>query len=138
MPSRPIEAHKKDTFRIKTSHPHPHHAAHYGLSRPSPHIASTLLRIPSESLTHITAFLNPPALLALSRTNKQLHAHVNDDNTWCRAYACQFLGIAPESDLRDNSDDKTLLLRREESSWMKEFVLRYNLRRYVIFALGVG
>ncbi|CDO69933.1 hypothetical protein BN946_scf184836.g7 [Trametes cinnabarina] len=85
--------------------------------------------MPSESLTHITSFLDPPDLLALARTCKQLHAHVADDNTWRRAYVYQYLGITPESDLRDDAGDKTLMLRRKETSWRKEFVMRYNLRR---------
>ncbi|OBZ74905.1 hypothetical protein A0H81_05165 [Grifola frondosa] len=61
--------------------------------------------------------------------NKQLYAHIKDDNTWRRAYVYQFLGITPESDLRDDADGRALMLRREESSWRKEFVLRFNLRR---------
>lgn len=90
---------------------------------------SILLAFPSESLTHITCFLDPPALLALSRTNKYLNKHVEDDNTWHRAFVCCFLGISPEGDLQDA---KTLMLRRCEISWKKEFIIRYNLRRYKI------
>ncbi|KAI0776625.1 ARP2/3 complex 16 kDa subunit (p16-Arc)-domain-containing protein [Trametes elegans] len=83
----------------------------------------------TESLTHVTAFLDPPDLFTLARTCKLLHAHVADDNTWRRAYVQQYLGITPEGDLRDDAGERTLMLRREESSWKKEFVLRYNLRR---------
>lgn len=87
---------------------------------------SILLAFPSESLTHITCFLDPPSLLSLARTNKHLNQHVGDDNTWHRAFVYQFLGIAPEGDLHNAN---TLMLRRGESSWRKEFVFRYNLRR---------
>ncbi|CCL99834.1 uncharacterized protein FIBRA_01858 [Fibroporia radiculosa] len=83
---------------------------------------SLLLRVPSESLTHITSFLNPPTLFVLSCTNKELYAHVKDDNTWRRAYVYQYLGISPESDLHNDADRKSLMLRREESTWRKEFV----------------
>ncbi|TCD62793.1 hypothetical protein EIP91_006411, partial [Steccherinum ochraceum] len=92
---------------------------------------STLFNIPAESLTHITSFLAPPALFALGRTNKQLHDHINDDNTWRRAYFCQFLGISPEDDLRDGAIDggRSLMVRRIESTWKREYVHRWNLRR---------
>ncbi|KAI0742454.1 hypothetical protein C8Q80DRAFT_908355 [Daedaleopsis nitida] len=142
MPSRPIEVHPKKDNRHKAAYPltnntrqhgHPHHH-HSAASR----TADVLLSIPSESLTHVTSFLDPPDLLAIARTCKQLHAHVADDNTWRRAYVYQYLGVTPESDLRDGTGDKTLMLRREESSWRREFVLRYNLRRYVITFLRKG
>lgn len=84
-----------------------------------------LLAIPSETLTHITSFLDPSSLFNLSATNKKLHDHISDDNTWYRAFLCQFLDIGPENDARD---EKSLMLRRTESSWKKEFVLRFNLR----------
>lgn len=92
---------------------------------------SILLDIPSESLTHITCFLEPSSLIALGRTNKYLNEHVANDNTWHRAFVYQFLGISPEGDLHDA---KSLMLRRHESSWRKEYVLRYNLRRCVIIS----
>ena len=131
MPSRPIEAHHKNAARSHLSHAHLRTLGQHGKTRSLSHGASILLRFPSESLTHITSFLDPDALLALSATNKQLHAHVKDDNTWRRAYVYQFLGISPESDLRDNDERKSLMLRREESTWRREFVLRHNLRRCV-------
>ncbi|KAI0920221.1 hypothetical protein AcV5_010021 [Taiwanofungus camphoratus] len=127
MPNRPIEAHhRKDASRIKSLHSHLNNTAQHGINN---HDSCSLLRIPSESLTHITSFLDPPALFALSRANRQLYDHVKDDNTWRRAYAHQSLGISPESDFRDNNDDRALMLRREETTWRKEFVFRYNLRR---------
>jgi len=129
MPSRPIEVHhKKDAARNKSSYSHNHSAQHGKTVAPSIN-AGILLHVPSETLTHITSFLDPRTLLALDRTNKQLHAHVKDDNTWRRAYVYQFLGISPEADLRDNAEGRSLMLRREETTWRREFVLRYNLRR---------
>ncbi|OCB92227.1 hypothetical protein A7U60_g378 [Sanghuangporus baumii] len=82
-----------------------------------------LLAIPSESLTHITAFLDTVSLFALGRANKVLHDHITDDNTWHRAFACQFLGERPE---RPDSQ-RSNLLRRREGTWKKEFVLRCNI-----------
>lgn len=133
MPSRPIEAHHKNAARSHLPHAHPRTLGQHGKTHLLSHGPSMLLRFPSESLTHITAFLDPDALFALSGTNRQLHAHVKDDNTWRRAYVYQFLRISPESDLRDDEDRKTLMLRREETTWRREFVLRHNLRRYVIY-----
>ncbi|KAI8992768.1 hypothetical protein BD414DRAFT_284950 [Trametes punicea] len=133
MPSRPIEAHLRKDHRHKPTRSHINtrqHGHSHGL--PTASGPSVLLSIPSESLTHITSFLDPPDLLALGRACKQLYAHVADDNTWRRAYVFQYLGITPESDLRDDPGDKTLMLRREETTWKKEYIMRYNLRRYVI------
>ncbi|KAK0191154.1 WD40-repeat-containing domain protein [Armillaria mellea] len=84
------------------------------------------LDIPSENLTHITAYLDPHSLLSLSRVNTQLHAHVKEEHTWRTAFALNFLGIGPEGDL---SDFKGRLLRRSEPSWRREYIVRYNLRR---------
>ncbi|KAI0753660.1 hypothetical protein C8Q74DRAFT_329085 [Fomes fomentarius] len=142
MPSRPIEAHSKKENRHKQARPHLLNARQHGNLHGLAHIASgtadVLLSIPSESLTHVTSFLDPPDLLSLARTCKSLHAHVADDNTWRRAYVYQYLGVTPESDLRDDAGDRTLMLRREESSWKREFVLRYNLKRYVIAFSTIG
>lgn len=136
MPSRPYEAHPKKENRPKHPRSTNNNTRKHGNLHGPAHAASgtydVLLSIPSESLTHVTAYLDPPDLLALARTCKPLHAHVTDDNTWRRAYVHQYLGISPESDLHDEAGDKTLMLRREESSWRKEFILRYNLRRYVM------
>ena len=138
MPSRPSEAPSRKENRHKPTRTHPVNLRQHGHAHRL-HAASgttdVLLSIPSESLTHVTSFLDPPDLLALARTCKRLNAHVADDNTWRRAYVYQYLGITPESDLRDDVGDKTIMLRREESSWKKEFILRYNLRRYVVFLI---
>ena len=81
-----------------------------------------LLDVPGESLTHITSYLDVPALLNLSRVNKSMHEHVNNDSTWYRALLCQFLGVSPESDPRGV---QSLILRRTESTWKKELVHRH-------------
>lgn len=133
MPHRPIEFQPKDTVRHKSSQSQTLSSTHHGNSgKNCTNRTSTLLLLPSESLTHISSFLDPSALFALAKANKQLYDHVKEDNTWRRAFVCQFLGISPESDLHDDKDGKTLMLRRQETSWKKEFVVRYNLRRYVI------
>ena len=140
MHSRPLEAHPRKDSRYKHSRPsHPHarqhgnHAHGHDAASGARHV---LLSLPSESLTHITSFLEPPALLVLAQTCKQLHAHVADDNTWRRAFVYQYLGIAPETDLCHDAGNKTLMLRREAGSWRKEFILRYSLRRYVMSSLS--
>ena len=70
----------------------------------------------------------------LARINKRLHEHVEDENTWRRAYVYQFLRISPEGDIYESPSPtgvpgKALLLRREETSWKREFVRRWNLKR---------
>lgn len=125
MPSRPFEAHQKSE-RTRQIHSHSYnHIAQHGKANHH----DLLLRVPSETLTHITSSLEPPSLLALAQTNRQLHAHVKDDNTWRRAYVYQYLGISPEADLRDDEGRKGLMLRRAETSWRKELIVRYTLRR---------
>ncbi|OJT11101.1 hypothetical protein TRAPUB_12385 [Trametes pubescens] len=134
MPNRPIEAHSTKDHRHKQlrSHTTPRQHGHLHGNSHAASTPSALLSLPSESLTHVTAFLDPPDLLTLARICKQLHAHVADDNTWRRAYVYQYLGLTPESDLHNDANDRTLMLRREETTWKKEFILRYNLWRYVI------
>lgn len=95
---------------------------------PLPERGAPLLSVPGESLTHITSYLDVPSLLNLSRVNKSLHEHVNNDSTWYRALLCQFLGISPETDLQGV---QTLSLRRTESTWKKEFVYRHITSVYV-------
>ena len=135
MPSRPIEAHPTNDYKhrnARSTHPNPRQHGHHRHPINTASARDVLLSIPAESLTHITSFLQPPDLFALGQTCKPLHAHVTDDNTWRRAFVYQYFGISPEADLRDDIGNKTLMLRRADQSWKKEFVLRYNLRRYVI------
>ena len=93
-----------------------------------PERRTPLLGVPGESLTHITSYLDVPALLNLSRVNKTLHEHINDDSTWYRALLCQFLGVSPESDLQEV---QSIVLRRTESTWKKELVYRHITSVYV-------
>lgn len=124
-PSKNPQKHHPDhTAQHSTPYPHDQH----GLAYPQLQTFSVLLALPSESLTHVTSFLDPHSLLALSRTNKQLYEHIKDDNTWHRAFVFQFLGIVPESNV---NGIESLMLRRTESTWRKEYVFRWNLRRFV-------
>lgn len=132
----------KDIPRHKSAQPHKHNIQHGHANRYISRSAvisrdtdSILLDLPTESLTHITSYLDPASLFVLGGLNRRLHQHVEDDNTWRRAYAYHFLGISPEGDIQDGgSPDGTprraLMLRREETSWKREFVFRWNLRRY--------
>ncbi|KAF8064241.1 WD40-repeat-containing domain protein [Lyophyllum atratum] len=86
-----------------------------------------LLGVPSETLTGITSYLDPPSLFSLARVHGRLHSHVKNDSTWHRAFVCQFLNIGPESEIHD--DAKSLMLRRSENTWRNEFIMRYRLRR---------
>ncbi|KAK1221355.1 hypothetical protein PQX77_015824 [Marasmius sp. AFHP31] len=79
-----------------------------------------------ENLTHVTSYLDPQSLLALGGVNKVLNEHVKDDHTWRRAFLLNFLGVKPEADLDESTG---LLLRRSESSWAREYILRCSLRR---------
>ncbi|KAJ4484231.1 hypothetical protein C8J55DRAFT_38610 [Lentinula edodes] len=85
-----------------------------------------LCSIPAETLAHITAYLDPPSLFALSQVNRALYGHIGEDHTWHRAFLLHFLGILPESNIHSK---KALVLRRIESSWRKEYVSRFNLIR---------
>ncbi|KAI5119555.1 hypothetical protein M0805_005619 [Coniferiporia weirii] len=120
-----LPLHKSSTQAPSYHHGHSKHSVDHDQD-----IVSPLLAIPSESLTHITAFLDPASIFALGKTNKTLHEHVNDDNTWHRAFSCQFLGEGGDIDHSDTPVSlRSALLRRTEDSWRKEFVLRCNLLR---------
>ncbi|KAG1853158.1 WD40-repeat-containing domain protein [Suillus subalutaceus] len=121
MPIRFIDTSRKDNLTAKPTSISSYQESHHGIVQ-----STSLLDIPAESLTHITSFLSPPSLLALSRTNRRFNEHINDDNTWYRAFINHFLGIGPENDL-DN--ERILLLRKSECTWRKEFIMRHNLRR---------
>ena len=86
-----------------------------------------LLGIPSETLTGITSYLDPLSLYSLARANTILYRHVEEDNTWRRAFASRYLGIGPENDLYHNT--KIILLRRSERTWKNEFIARFKLER---------
>ena len=86
-----------------------------------------LIDVPAETLTCITSYLDPPGLLAIAQVNVYLNTHVTDENTWRRAFISQFLGIGPQLDFNSKH---AVLLRRSETSWRNEFIVRYRLRRY--------
>ncbi|KAL1742053.1 hypothetical protein HDZ31DRAFT_44082 [Schizophyllum fasciatum] len=94
-------------------------------ARPNPRSVSLLCALPAESRTHVTSYLDPRSLLALGQTCRLLHAHVAGERTWQRAFLCQFLGVAPEDEL---GDDSALLLRRQQPSWRLEFAFRHRMR----------
>lgn len=87
-----------------------------------------LFVLPSESLTHVTASLDPKSLLSLGRVNRQLYKHIADDHTWAVAFKTQFMKLSPEADV---SEVDTLLFQRSENTWRKEFLKRWSLRKYV-------
>ncbi|THH18239.1 hypothetical protein EW146_g2713 [Bondarzewia mesenterica] len=124
MHNRPFGTSPKENHsRHKYSQPRRYHSNQHGTVD---HSALSLLSLPSESLTHITSFLDSDSLLSLGRVNKRLYEHIKDDNTWHRAFVCQFLGIEPESDL-DNV--KCLTLRKSEATWKREFISRCHVNR---------
>lgn len=87
--------------------------------------SSPLYLLPSESLTHITSFLDPVSLYSLAQTSWKLYEHVGDDNTWRRAFFCQFLGVLPENALKGV---KALTFRLTQKTWRQEFVHRHIIR----------
>src|SRR6185369_16571917 len=120
MLNRPSVEHPKEPYLVKSFKYNPNHIIHHG-----PPDSRLLLEVPPETLLGITSYLDPPSLLALARVHARLNEHVKDENTWQRAFVCQFLGIGPESDINDNA--RNLMLRRSETTWKKEFILRYRL-----------
>ncbi|TFY66774.1 hypothetical protein EVG20_g4314 [Dentipellis fragilis] len=123
MHHRSPEIHPKDSFIRTKATLHQNHSTRHGTNDlPSPR----LVALPAESLTHITSYLDPISLISLGRASKHFYSHVKDDNTWHRAFVCQFLSIGPENTLQDI---KSLTLRKTEGTWKREFVLRYNLKR---------
>lgn len=120
----------KQTQKSKSeSQPKPLTNNHIGTSKHGSKEKRTdlLLSLPVETLTGITSHLDPHTLIIVSKVNKQLWEHVKDDHTWHCAFACQVLGIGPEDDLYDAT--KSIMLRRTEGSWKREFIARYNLSR---------
>ena len=100
--------------------------SHHGIQRRHFVRCPILLDVPTETLTCITAYLDPPSLLSVAQVNTYLNHHVKDENTWRRAFLCQFLGIGPQLDINTK---QTVLLRRSELSWRNEFLVHYKLRR---------
>ncbi|KAF8678198.1 WD40 repeats protein [Rhizoctonia solani] len=89
---------------------------------------SYLLQLPSELLTHLSAYLDPIALTTLASVCRLLYAHVNQDSTWRAAFLGHFLGVSPSPDLSiENS--RLVLLRKREKSWRAEFQKHWVLAR---------
>ena len=124
MPTRPAHNPRKEAWNSKTSSNANLVPVQHGKQQQP---VSILLDIPVESLTHVTSYLAPPALFALSRTCTRLYEHVKDDITWYRAFLTQVMGVRPEGHL---DDGKAILLKRLEHTWREEFLMRYRLRRY--------
>ncbi|KAJ1304649.1 hypothetical protein OPQ81_005790 [Rhizoctonia solani] len=97
-------------------------------SLPSAQHGSHLLQLPSELLTHLTAYLDPIALITLASACQLLHSHINQDSTWRSAFLCHFLDISPSPDLVIGNA-RLVLLRRRESSWRAEFQKHWVLAR---------
>ncbi|KAH8986593.1 hypothetical protein EDB92DRAFT_1949077 [Lactarius akahatsu] len=89
-------------------------------------LSSPFLLLPSETLTHITSFLDLSSLLFFSQTCLKFYEHICDDNTWHRAFVCQFFGIPPESAL---NDFRPLTFRSTGRTWRHEFTRRNIIRR---------
>ena len=88
-----------------------------------------LLSLPTESITHITTYVDDPrSLVALARTNRLLRDHIAEDNTWYRAFAFHFWGLGPEE---EPSYETNIMLRKTENTWKKEYVKRFETLRCV-------
>ena len=120
MRKGPKRSFHKDTSRITNSTlRQPRESTQHGQHTP------LLLCLPSESLTNIPSFLDPISLCSLAQTNRKLYEHVSDDNTWKRAFVCQFLGILPEEDLNET---RALTFRSTQKTWRHEFGRRHIIR----------
>lgn len=89
---------------------------------------SYILTIPAEALGHITAYLEPPALLALAQANRQLLDHVASDTVWLRAFLAFFLDIGPEIAV----DSLLQGIPRLKLTWRDEYIARFKLVRCVV------
>ncbi|CUA66767.1 WD repeat and FYVE domain-containing protein 3 [Rhizoctonia solani] len=89
---------------------------------------SHLLQLPSELLTHLTAYLDPIALTTLASVCRLFLSHINQDGTWRAAFLCHFLGISPGPNFITD-DARLVLLRRGENSWRAEFQKHWVLAR---------
>jgi len=93
-------------------------------------VGSLLHALPFETLTNVTAWLDPLSLLALGLVDKYLKRYVDNDSTWKTAFLVHFLDVAPEE---WTINARMLLLRRIENSWKREYISRYKLLQCVMF-----
>ncbi|EJD54595.1 WD40 repeat-like protein [Auricularia subglabra TFB-10046 SS5] len=122
MPHQPRSQPQKQNTQNRRSSPTAHDTdAQHGPAR------AFLLDVPPEALTHITAFLEPQALLALGQANRLLYDHVKSDNTWLRAFLVYFVRVGPEVAL--DSVQHRPALRRLRPTWREEYIARYWLIR---------
>ncbi|KAI6020627.1 hypothetical protein EDC04DRAFT_3093059 [Pisolithus marmoratus] len=127
MPTRPTHLSQKENQISTRTHSYPRpQALQHGEQHEHSDYHSILFELPVESLTHVTSYLTPLSLVALGRTCKRLRDHVEDDNTWYRAFFTQVVGVHPEHPLDEGN---LFLLRRVERTWREEFVSRYTLRQ---------
>ena len=91
-------------------------------------VGSLLHALPCETLTNVTAWLDPPSLLALGLVDKYLKRIVDSDSIWHTAFLAHFLHVAPEE---WSMNGRMLLLRRVENSWKREYISRYKLLQCV-------
>lgn len=94
-------------------------------------VGSLLHALPCETLTNVTAWLDPPSLLALGLVDKYLKRYVDNDNIWQTAFLAHFLGVAPEE---GTTNARMLLLRRLENTWKREYISRYKLLQCVMLS----
>jgi len=98
-------------------------------------VGSLLHALPFETLTNVTAWLDPPALLALGLVDKYLKKYVGNDGIWQTAFFAHFLDVAPEE---GTTNARLLLLRRVENSWKREYISRYKLLQCGMLSLFSG
>ncbi|KIM29195.1 hypothetical protein M408DRAFT_68296 [Serendipita vermifera MAFF 305830] len=84
---------------------------------------SVLERFPYETLTHITSYLQPPALASLSAVSSWFKEYLSDDVVWKLALFANILGIHPE---HQKHSSRAFLLRRTESTWKLEYIVRFQ------------
>lgn len=92
-------------------------------------VGSLLHALPFETLTNVTAWLDPPSLLALGLVDKYLKRYVDNDSTWQTAFLAHFFDVDPEE---WSINRRMVLLRRAESSWKREYISRYKLLQCVM------
>jgi hypothetical protein len=89
---------------------------------------SVLERMPYETLNHVTAYLDPPALANLSGVSSYFKHYLADDVVWKLALFANVLDIRPE---REKDSARAFLLRRIESTWKAEYIQRFRALTYV-------
>jgi hypothetical protein len=86
--------------------------------------------MPYETLSHVTSYLDPPALANLSGVSSYFKEYLSDDVVWKLALFANLLDIRPE---REKDSPRAFLLRRIESTWKAEYIERFRALTYVPF-----